>query len=101
MAEKINFKSIPDKIIAKDQYGFIISNDNNTQDKDANKNTNTDNPEKDLFQINARMEKWNYMIEHFDEFKTKNFSKLKSRTSKGIPDSIRSYIWQLFGEKDK
>ena len=47
------------------------------------------------------MEKWNYMIEHFDEFKTKNFSKLKSRTRKGIPDSIRSYIWQLFGEKDK
>jgi len=41
------------------------------------------------------------MIEHFDEFKTKNFSKLKSRTRKGIPDSIRSYIWQLFGEKDK
>jgi hypothetical protein len=47
------------------------------------------------------MEKWKYMIEHYEEFKTKNYSKLKSRTRKGIPDSIRSYVWQLFGEKDK
>ena len=101
MAEKINFKSIPDKIIATDQYGFIISEDNNNQDKDANKNANTNKSETDLLQINARMEKWNYMIEHYDEFKTKNFNKLKSRTRKGIPDSLRSYIWQLFGEKDK
>ena len=101
MAEKINFKSIPDKIIATDQYGFIIPEDNNNQDKDANKNANTNKSETDLLQINARMEKWNYMIEHYDEFKTKNFNKLKSRTRKGIPDSIRSYIWQLFGEKDK
>ena len=97
MAEKINFKAIPDKIIATDQYGFIIpeENENDNQNKDANK------PETDLLQINARMEKWKYMIEHYDEFKTKNFSKLKSRTRKGIPDSIRSYVWQLFGEKDK
>ena len=101
MAEKINFKSIPDKIIATDQYGFIISEDNNNQDKDANKSPNANKSETDLLQINARMEKWNYMIEHYDEFKTKNFNKLKSRTRKGIPDSIRSYIWQLFGEKDK
>ena len=101
MAEKINFKSIPDKIIATDQYGFIISEDNNNQDKDAYKNSNSNKSETDLLQINARMEKWNYMIEHYEEFKTKNFSKLKSRTRKGIPDSIRSYIWQLFGEKDK
>ena len=101
MAEKINFKSIPDKIIATDQYGFIISEDNNNQDKGANKNANTNKSETDLLQINARMEKWNYMIEHYDEFKTKNFNKLKSRTRKGIPDSLRSYIWQLFGEKDK
>ena len=101
MAEKINFKSIPDKIIATDQYGFIIPEDNNNQDKGANKNANTNKSETDLLQINARMEKWNYMIEHYDEFKTKNFNKLKSRTRKGIPDSIRSYIWQLFGEKDK
>ena len=101
MAEKINFKSIPDKIIATDQYGFIISKDNKNQDQDANKSSNANKSETDLLQINARMEKWNYMIEHYDEFKTKNFSKLKSRTRKGIPDSIRSYIWQLFGEKDK
>lgn len=41
------------------------------------------------------------MIQHYDEFKTKNLNKLKSRTRKGIPDSGCSYIWQLFSEKNK
>ena len=105
MAEEINFKAIPDKIIATDQYGFLISENNENQDNNSIKNKGTFNErtksDAELLQINARMEKWNYMIQHFDEFKTKNFSKLKSRTRKGIPDSLRSYIWQLFGEKDK
>ena len=105
MAEEINFKAIPDKIIATDQYGFLISENNERQDSDQISNKGTFNERTksgaELLQINARMEKWNYMIQHFDEFKTKNFSKLKSRTRKGIPDSVRSYVWQLFGEKDK
>ena len=105
MAEEINFKAIPDKIIATDQYGFLISENGENQDNKpiSNKGTIKERTKSDaeLLQINARMEKWNYMIQHYDEFKTKYFSKLKSRTRKGIPDSVRSYIWQLFGEKDK
>ena len=94
MAEEIDFKSVPDKIIATDQFGFIVSKNN------KNEETNN-NPKEDLLQINARMEKWNYMIEHFDEFLKNKLGKLKSRTRKGIPDCLRSYIWQIFGEKDK
>ena len=93
MAEEINFKTIPDKLIATDEYGFIIdkkSEENNQKEKSA-----------DLLMINARMEKWNYMIQNYDEFKVKKFEKLKSRTRKGIPDSLRSYVWQLFAEKNR
>ena len=41
------------------------------------------------------------MIQNYDEFKVKKFEKLKSRTRKGIPDSLRSYIWKLFAEKNR
>ena len=46
------------------------------------------------------MEKWNYMIEHYEEFSTKKKKKalLKSRTRKGVPDSLRGYVWQLFAK---
>ena len=102
MAEKINFKGIPDKIISTDQYGFIIEDDKNNNDI-QNKNSVNERTKSgaELLQINARMEKWNYMLEYYDDFKTKNYRKLKSRTRKGIPDNLRSYVWQLFGEKDK
>ena len=92
MAEEINFGAIPDQLITTDEYGFIIdkNQENNKKDKEA-----------ELLKINARIEKWNYMIEHYEEFKTKKFDKLKSRTRKGIPDSLRSYIWQLFAETKK
>ena len=93
MAEEIDFKAIPDKLIATDQYGFLLSNNN--QNDDAN------NKSEDLLQINARLEKWRYMMENYNEFSTKKFSKLKSRTRKGIPDSLRSYVWQIFAEKEK
>ena len=93
MAEEINFGSIPDKLITTDEYGFII-------EKKSEENELKNNKE-ELLKINARMEKWNYMIQNYEEFKTKKFDKLKSRTRKGIPDSLRSYIWQLFGEKNK
>ena len=93
MAEEINFGAIPDKLINTDEYGFII-------EKNSEENELKNNKE-ELLKINARMEKWNYMIQNYEEFKTKKFDKLKSRTRKGIPDSLRSYIWQLFGEKNK
>jgi hypothetical protein len=50
---------------------------------------------------NARLEKWNVMLSNFDIYFTKNINKLKSRTRKGIPDSIRGLIWQLYAEIDK
>ena len=95
MAEEINFKSVPDKIIETDQFGFIVSNNNNKNEEINH------NDKKDLLQINARIEKWNYMMEHSDEFLKNKLGKLKSRTRKGIPDCLRSYVWQIFGEKDK
>ena len=103
LAEEINFKAIPDKIIQTDQYGFLIDNKNNNQDSNEDKSGINERTKSgaELLQINARMEKWNYMIEHYEEFVKKDFNKLKSRTRKGVPDSLRSYIWQLFGEKDK
>ena len=93
LAEEINFGSIPDKLIATDEYGFVIEKNSETKPETKTK--------EELLQINARMEKWNYMIENYEEFSTSKFSKLKSRTRKGIPDSLRSYVWQLFAEKDK
>ena len=92
MAEEINFKTIPDKLINTDEYGFIV--EKKPEENQKEKQT-------DLLMVNARMEKWNYMIENYDEFKIKKFDKLKSRTRKGIPDSLRSYVWQLFAEKNR
>ena len=41
------------------------------------------------------------MLSNFDIYYSKNFNKLKSRTRKGIPDSIRGLIWQLYAEINK
>ena len=94
LAEEIDFKSIPDKLIATDQYGFFKKNNDNKNDENNNKT-------EDLLQINARLEKWNVMIQNYEEFSTKKYSKLKQRTRKGVPDSLRSFIWQKFAEKEK
>jgi hypothetical protein len=97
MAEEINFGALPDKLINTDEYGFIIEKKSGENDETNNNNKDID----ELLKINARMEKWNYMIENYQEFITKKFNKLKERTRKGVPDSLRSYVWQLFAEKDK
>ena len=102
LADSINFKSIPDKIISTDEYGFVIENNNNNEDQNnqktlSNKKLNKD----DLLQINARMEKWAFMLQHYEEFSKKKFEKLKSRTRKGVPDNFRSAVWQKFAEKEK
>jgi hypothetical protein len=41
------------------------------------------------------------MLSNFDIYYSKNFNKLKSRTRKGVPDSIRGLIWQLYAEVNK
>ena len=90
IAEEIDFKSIPDEVIKTDEYGFF-SKETEEKPKD----------QKELLKLNARIEKWNDMIEHFNIYLTSKFSKLKERTRKGIPDSLRGYIWQKFAEIDK
>ena len=84
LADEINFRGIPDKILDTDEFGFIKeSNENNKkQDKES------------LLQLNARLEKWNYMLSNFDDFVKNHYSKLKERVRKGIPDSLRGYAWQ-------
>ena len=84
LADEINFRGIPDKILDTDEFGFIKeSNDNNKkQDKES------------LLQLNARLEKWNYMLSNYDDFVKNHYSKLKERVRKGIPDSLRGYVWQ-------
>ena len=90
LAEEINFGALPDKLITTDEFGFI-KNQSSEETKDK----------EELLKINARIEKWNDMLKNYEEYRTKKFDKLKSRTRKGVPDSLRSYIWQLFAEKDK
>ena len=115
LADKINFRNEPDKIIVTDDYGFIKSkkpkgkknaneeDDEEEEEYDKNIQKNNSKSAKTLLQLNARLEKWNYMIKNYKEFTTNKKKKelLKSRTRKGIPDSIRGYVWQLFADKDK
>ena len=44
-------------------------------------------------QQNLRILKWTEMLEDFNKYKLSNFSKLKERTRKGIPDSMRGIAW--------
>ena len=108
LAETIKFKNEPDRIIVTDEYGFMKA-ENKSPDKKAqqkfekkpSKKMKSSKSCKELLQINARMEKWNYMLNHYEEFSTKKKDLLKSRTRKGIPDSLRGFVWQLFAEKKK
>ncbi len=56
---------------------------------------------KRLLRENARLEKWNNMLTNFEQYKKNNFSKLKQRTRKGVPDSLRGLIWQLYAKIDQ
>ena len=108
LAETIKFKDEPDKIIFTDEYGFLKDDKNSPTnkmtkkfEKKKSKKMVTSKSAKNLLQINARMEKWNYMLNHYQEFSTKKREILKSRTRKGIPDNLRGYAWQIFAEKKK
>jgi len=42
-----------------------------------------------------RESKWIEMLRNWDVYSTKKYSKLKERVRKGIPDAMRSKVWQL------
>ena len=103
LAEKIKFKNNTDRIIETDEFGFFKkdsnisdNNDNNIMKKDTNKLT-----KEQILTINARTEKWQDMLNNYQKYQTTKRAKLKSRTRKGIPDSLRSIVWQLFAGTDK
>ena len=103
LAEKIKFKNNTDRIIETDEFGFFKkdsnvsdNNDNNIIKKESNKLT-----KEQILTINARTEKWQNMLSNYEKYQTTKRAKLKSRTRKGIPDSLRSIVWQLFAGTDK
>ena len=103
LAEKIKFKNNTDRIIETDEFGFLKkdsnisdNNDNIIMKKDTNKLT-----KEQILTINARTEKWQDMLNNYQKYQTTKRAKLKSRTRKGIPDSLRSIVWQLFAGTDK
>jgi len=103
LAEKIKFKNNTDRIIETDEFGFLKkdsnisdNNDNIIMKKDTNKLT-----KEQILTINARTEKWQDMLNNYQKYQTTKRAKLKSRTRKGIPDSLRSFVWQLFAGTDK
>ena len=107
LAEKINFKNNVDKLVETDEFGFLKSqdekdNENNNNNKKGQEGTKDSKITKEeLLKINARTEKWQYMLAHYKIYQSIKRFKLKSRTRKGIPDNLRSYVWQLFAGKDK
>ena len=112
LANSINFKTCPDKIIETDEFGFLKKVERpgespyipkqNKEKSEKENNDKDDKKTKEYFLlINSRTEKWIYMLEHYDIFSTKKFNKLKERARKGIPDSLRSNVWQLFAEMKK
>ena len=94
LAEKINFKNKPEKIVETDEFGFIIKKKEGETELVKRNTLSKD----ELLTINARTEKWRYMIENINVYKNRKKNKLKERTRKGIPDSLRSQIWQLFAD---
>ena len=107
IAERIEFKNMPDKILKTDEFGFILE-ENSSEDSEENNNQSpkkenkkNEKPKENLLKINARIEKWNYMLNNFKEYQTTKFNKLKSRVRKGIPDNLRGFVWQKMAGVDE
>ena len=106
LAEKIKFKNNTDRIVETDEFGFL-KKDSNVSENFDNENKNIINKDSNkltqeqILTINARTEKWQDMLNNYKKYQTTKRSKLKSRTRKGIPDSLRSIVWQLFAESQK
>lgn len=46
----------------------------------------------DKLKENARLEKWYFMLEHWENYTSSHLKKIKRRIRKGIPNSIRGLI---------
>ena len=108
LAETIDFKNIPDNIVKCDEYGFLLDDERSSKESNSSKYfsdknviKNAKEKSENLLKINARIEKWNFMLNNFKEFQTNKYHKLKSRTRKGIPDSLRGYVWQKISGADE
>ena len=69
LAEKINFKSNSEALVQTDEFGFIKDKggkESKIQSEDKNHLSKNE-----LLVINARTEKWRYMLEHIDVYKGK------------------------------
>lgn len=96
LAESIGFKNITDNIVELDQFGFQI--------KDSSQNSNPSTAKmtaKEALKLNARIEKWQHMLNNYKDFTNKKIGKLKERARKGVPDSLRSMVWPLFSDVPK
>jgi hypothetical protein len=90
LAEKIGFQVDKGKIIQTDEFGCVKSDGKSQIEESLSK--------EELLKINARTEKWHDMLNNYKLYKEKKKDKLKERTRKGIPDSVRSCVWQKFGK---
>ena len=89
-ADKINFNPVFTKIIITDQYGFI-------------KPSPTPPPltQRDIAELNEKVEKWTQMLNDYTTYSTKKYQKLKARARKGVPDSLRGLAWKKFASISK
>ena len=97
-AEEISFKNFPSENIDYDDFGFLKKYNKN---KKNNKILNDNEIIKLSEQSNERLIKWTIMLKNFEEYKRKNFSKLKSRVRKGIPDCMRTKAWPILANINK
>ena len=89
-AEEISFMNFPSEKIDFDDFGFLLK-------YEKKKYNNNEKEEKS----NERLIKWTKMLENFEEFKKNNYSKLKNRVRKGIPDCMRSSAWPILANINK
>lgn len=95
-AEKIGFKGCSDNLLPTDQFGVVKD-----EAEQARKSIDPKQRKRELLMINARIEKWNVMITQYNIYSTTKYAKLKERTRKGVPDSLRAFVWQRFADVSK